>query len=135
MKPRIIAQLLGKVALSLLLAGLFYGCWMAAAITAFTADIHFSLRLGLWLLAPPVTAAGFAAGVRLSELLPTTTKGTFMNAFKWSLAACAASAAAVCWLGPMLIVPAMLATGTITMATREVFLASKHAPAHPQKQA
>lgn len=134
MNARTIAQLVGKVAASLLLAGFFYGCWMAAAIYAFKADLHTAVRLGLWLLAPPVTAAGFAAGVRLSELLPTTTKGSFLNAFKWSFAACAISAAAVCWLGPMLIVPAMLATGTISMAVREIVLIKEHAQARQRQQ-
>jgi hypothetical protein len=122
LKARTIAQLVGKVAASLLVAGLFYGCWMAAAIYAFTANVHAVVRLGLWLLAPPVTAAGFAAGFWLFELLGSSTKGGFAGAFKWAFAACAVSAAAVCWLGPMLIVPAMLATGTVSMAVREVRL-------------
>lgn len=134
MNAKTIAQLVGKVAASLFLAGLFYGCWMAVAIYAFKADLHTVVRLGLWLLAPPVTAAGFAAGVRLSELLPTTTRGSFLNAFKWSFAACAISAAGVCWLGPMLIVPAMLATGTISMAVREIVLIKEHAQARQRQQ-
>lgn len=76
----------------------------------------------LWLLAPVMTAAGFALGIALFERLAGQNRTAFLHIFLWPLVGCAIGAGVVYWFGPMLIVFAMFAAGTASIALREVYL-------------
>ena len=73
----------------------------------------------LWLLAPVIAAAGFATGVMLRERLAGKKQHCFLRIFLWPLIGCAVGAGTVYQFGPMLIVFAMLFTGTASIALRE----------------
>ena len=110
-----------RVILSVLFAGIFYTGWLAVAIPAFKSGPgNIILKAIIWLAAPVVTAAGFATGVMIFELLPGARKSKFFDILKWTLIGCAVGAGAVWWFGPMLIVFGMFAVGTAGIALREV---------------
>ncbi|UCD30212.1 MAG: hypothetical protein JSV03_07015 [Planctomycetota bacterium] len=111
-------KVLIKTSVSLLFGGIFYFFWMAAAITTFKSDTHWLLII-LWPLAPVVTALGFAIGVVIFERLTDTSKTKFLHIYIWPLVGCAGGVGVVYWFGPMLIVFAMLAFGTVSVALRE----------------
>ena len=100
-------------------AGFSYSLWMVAFILA-TPLHNVTVELILWLLAPPVTAAGFTAGVAAFEHLVKDPRSKFIRIFLWPLTGCTVGAAAVYWYGPMLIVFGMFAAGTISVACRHL---------------
>jgi len=107
------------VALSVVSAGVFYTAWMAAFIILAQVQSPV-LRVGLWLAAPPVTAAGFAVGLSAGRLNHKVRSVAFLRAFAWPLAGCAIGAALVFPFGPMLIVFGMFLMGTFAVVIREV---------------
>lgn len=121
MNRRFLLGLFGRVVLSLVFAGIFYTGWLAVAIAVHKSGLDsLVLKVLVWLSAPVVTAAGFAVGVAIFELLPHTRRSKFGNIFKWSLIGCAIGAGIVVWFGPMLIVFGMFALGTTSVAIREL---------------
>lgn len=110
---------LRRVAVSLLCGGAFYLVWMAIFLFATKLDNAVVEGL-LWILAPVVTAAGFATGIVLFDRLVIATKHRFFPVLLWPLVGCAAGAGVVYWFGPMLIVFGMLVAGTASIALREV---------------
>ena len=115
-------RLVVKVIVSIAFAGVFYTFWMAVAISVFKSGEHSSvLDAVLWLFAPAITAAGFAAGIAIFDRLCGARKPGFLNAFKWSLVGCAVGAAAVFPFGPMLIGFGIFAVGTAAISLREAF--------------
>ena len=115
-------RLVIKVIVSLAFAGVFYTFWMAVAISVFKSGPRSSvLNAILWLSAPAITAAGFAAGIAIFDRLSGARKPGFLNAFKWSFIGCAVGAAAVFPFGPMLIVFGIFGVGTATISLREAF--------------
>jgi len=115
-------RLVIKVIVSLAFAGVFYTCWMVIAISVFKSGAHSSvLDAVLWLSAPAITAAGFAAGIAIFDRLSGARKPGFLNAFKWSFIGCAVGAAAVFPFGPMLIVFGIFGVGTAAVSLREAF--------------
>jgi hypothetical protein len=117
-----------RAALSLLCAGLFYIAWLAAFLLTTEADSAVANAIR-WLSSPVVTAAGFAAGIAISERLTGVRKTPFLRIFLWPLVGCAVGAGAVYWFGPMLIVFGMFAAGWASIVIREVvmYVASKRA--------
>jgi hypothetical protein len=116
-------RLVIKVIVSLTFAGVFYTLWMAVAISVFKSGAHSSvLDAVLWLSAPAITAAGFAAGIAIFDRLSGARKPGFLNAFKWSFIGCAVGAAAVFPFGPMLIVFGIFAVGTAAITLRELLI-------------
>ncbi len=107
-----------RIAFSLLGACVFYLAWMAVFLFATSVDSTV-VETVLWLLAPVVTAAGFATGTAIMERRAGQAKSSFLHIYLWPLIGCAAGAGAVYWFGPMLIVFAMLAAGTASIALRE----------------
>jgi len=107
-----------RIAFSLLGGGVLYFLWMAAFLLTARLDSP-AAETVLWLLAPVVTAVGFAAGVATSERLDGTRTG-FLRILTWPLVGCALGAGVVYWFGPMLIVFGMLAAGTASVTLREV---------------
>ncbi|MFQ5868631.1 MAG: hypothetical protein ACE5JC_01890 [Candidatus Zixiibacteriota bacterium] len=79
----------------------------------------------LWLSAPVVTAAGFAAGIVLHEYLTRANRTNFFRIFVWPLVGCAVGAGAVYWFGPMLTVFGMFAAGTTSIALRDALKISR----------
>ncbi len=74
----------------------------------------------LRLSAPVTTAAGFALGIALFERLAGHSRTAFLRIFLWPLVGCAIGDGVVYWFGPMLIVFAIFAAGTASIAIREV---------------
>jgi len=108
-----------RIIVSVIFAGIFYAGWMAVAIPVLKSGPLFAKAL-CWLLAPVVTAAGFAAGIAIFELLPGTRKSKLRDIVLWPLAGCAIGAAVVFFFGPMLIVFAMFALGAAGILTKEI---------------
>ncbi len=117
---------LARVSLSVVGAGAFYFCWLAACLTAYETGNRVLIAAG-WLLTPVVTAAGFAAGAALLEPRRSAGGAGFFRILVWPLGACAIGAASVYPVGPMLIVFGMFAAGTASMALRELLLTTKRA--------
>jgi hypothetical protein len=118
---RCLWRALAGAALSLLCAGAAYALWLAAFLLAP------GLEGFLWLLAPAVTALGFAAGMALFERLAGTGRTPFLRLYAWPLAGCALGALVVYGFGPMLIVFGMLGAGTASVLAREVALRIRQA--------
>ncbi len=121
-------RLLVRIIFSVVFAGIFYAGWMAAAIPAFKRGGMVTRGI-CWLLAPVVTATGFAIGVVIFELLPGARKSRFSNIFKWAFIGCTVGAGVAWWFGPMLIVFGMFLAGTAGVALREVLLCKKRTEA------
>jgi len=107
------------IIVSVIFAGIFYTGWLAVAIPVLKSGPLFAKAL-CWLLAPVVTAAGFAAGIVIFELLPGTRKSKLRDIVLWPLAGCVIGAAVIFFFGPMLIVFAMFALGTAAILTKEI---------------
>jgi len=118
-----VRRALVRIGISLLCAGVFYTVWLAVFLRAAKFDNSVVVDI-LWLLAPVVTAAGFAVGILILEHLTTTSRTNFFRIFVWPLTGCAIGAGVVYWFGPMLIVFGMFAAGTVSIALREVFKSS-----------
>jgi hypothetical protein len=110
---------LARVGVSTLFAGLFYSVWLAAFLGAFKHS-GAGVRAVLWMVAPVVTAAGFAAGLELAHRWIGAQREAFSRAFVWALVGCVVGALAVVWFGPMLIVFGMFLVGTGSVALREL---------------
>ena len=103
---------------STLCAGVAYVGWLALVLL--TKDSASAvLRAALWLLAPVVTAAGFAAGSAFFERRDGPLLKRFARIFLWPLVACSVGAAVVCPFGPMLVVFGMFMAGATSIALRE----------------
>jgi hypothetical protein len=108
-----------RITVSLLCAIVFYIVWMVAFLLTTSLDSP-AAETVLWLLAPVITAAGFATGIAIRQRLARKKQPQFLRIFLWPLIGCAIGAAIVYPLGPMLIVFGMLAAGTASIALREV---------------
>ena len=108
-----------SVVISLVCGGAFYFGWMAVFLLALKLDRPV-LNALLWPLAPVITAAGFAVGVVIAQRLTGAERSGFVRVYRWPLVGCIVAAAAVYPVGPMLIVFAMLAAGTVSVALREI---------------
>ncbi len=124
MKINSLGRLLLKVALSLLFGGLFYLVSMGAFIQVSRMD-NAPLEAVCWILSPLMTAAGFATGIVIFEILSKTRRTGFFRIFLWPLIGCAIGAGAVYWFGPMLIVFGMFVAGTVSVALREFIISFK----------
>jgi hypothetical protein len=119
MDPRRFWKALVRIAVSLLCAIVFYLVWMVAFLLTTGLESPVAETI-LWLLAPVITAAGFATGIAVRERLSGKARSHFLRIFLWPLIGCAIGAGIVYPLGPMLIGFGMLAAGTASMALREV---------------
>jgi hypothetical protein len=114
-----------RVVLSLFCASVFYFIWMGAFILS--ARLESSVvEVVIWLLAPVVTATGFAAGIVIFDRLTGTSETGFLSLFVWPLIGCAIGAGIVFWFGPMLIVFGMFAAGTAGVVLREIALSTRN---------
>lgn len=110
-----------RVTSAILGAGVCYLLWLAAFLLVARLDSPAGKAV-LWVLAPIVTATGFAGGIAiLGQVARTGTTG-FFRILVWPLVGCAIGAGAVFWIGPMLIVFGMFAAGTAGVALRELLL-------------
>jgi hypothetical protein len=119
MDPRRFWKSLVRIAFSLLCALVFYLVWMVAFLLT-TGLESTAAETILWLLAPVITAAGFATGIAVRERLAGKARPRFLRIFLWALVGCVAGAGLAYPLGPMLAVFGMLAAGTASIALREV---------------
>ncbi len=115
-----------RVAVSLFCAGISYVVWLAAFLLTVNLDSSVVESL-LWLLAPVVTATGFATGILVSERLARIERAGFLHLWVWPFVGCVIGAGVVYWFGPMLIVFGMFAVGTASIALREVIVNTKSA--------
>jgi len=106
-----------RVIFSTLLAGIFYSLWMA--IFLLTRPENSLLEGLLWLLAPLITALGFALGPFLTKKLQKEEDNRFLETYVWALAGCLLGAGVVFWFGPMLIVFGMFLAGGLSMVIKE----------------
>jgi hypothetical protein len=107
-----------KLASSILGAAVCYLGWLAVFLLTDQWDSAV-WALALWLLAPVVTAIGFAAGVVLVERRMVHDRALFWRVYPWPLIGCALGAGVVYSFGPMLIVFGMFAAGTACVVLRE----------------
>ena len=119
MNLKCIFGLFVRIIISAIFAGIFYTGWLALAIPILKSGSLFAKAL-CWLSAPVVTAAGFATGIVIFELLPGTRKSKFHDITLWPLAGCVIGAAVVFFFGPMLIVFSMFGLGTTSILTKEI---------------
>jgi hypothetical protein len=115
---RRVGKLLMAMALSLVCGGGFYTAWLAAYLLVARLDQQ-AVDIILWLLAPVITAAGFALGMALAERWTRRARTPFLRLYAWPLVGCAVGAGAVYPFGPMLIVFGMLTAGTASVGLRE----------------
>ena len=81
------AGILGRVALSVIFAGIFYTGWMAVAIPITKSGFgELVVQAVMWILAPIVTGLGFAVGLKIFELLSSSYKTGFWEMCIWSQA-------------------------------------------------
>jgi len=119
---------LGRVALSVIFAGIFYTGWLIIAIPASKSGFGgMAVQTVIWILAPILTGLGFATGQKIFELLPAADKTCFWETYMWCLAGCVIGAGIVWPFGPMLIVFGMFVTGTISVVLHEVVRMRKQA--------
>jgi hypothetical protein len=119
MQTRRLARAFGRVVVSLLIAGIFYVGWLAVFLAAFK-DRGVPVKAILWVIAPIITAAGFAVGSMVGKRMTESRWGAFFPIFLWPLVGCIVGAVSVVWFGPMLIVFGMFFVGTGSVALREV---------------
>ncbi len=106
-----LACALVRVAISVLFAGLFHTAWLVVFLLVFKNSTGSTLPV-LWIIAPFVTATGFATGMMMANRLFAGRRDSFFRALIWPLAGCVLGAVAVVWFGPMLIVFGMFLVGT-----------------------
>lgn len=109
-----------KVVVSVICAGIFYYAWLIVFLT--TTRYGSVVEAINWLLAPAVTATGFATGIMIFERLTGAGKSGFLKVFVWPLIGCVIGAGAIYWFGPMLIVFGMFMLGTLAVVLREAVL-------------
>jgi hypothetical protein len=107
-----------RIAFSLVCAIVFYIVWMAAFILITRLDSPVAETM-LRLLAPVITAAGFATGIAVQERLADHRRPRFLRIFLWPLIGCAIGAILVYSSGPMLIAFTIFFNGTASIALRE----------------
>ncbi len=110
-----------RVAISVLFAGLLYTGWLAVFLGVLK-NSQGPVMVVWWIMAPIVTATGFAAGMVIAHRLLAGRRDTFFRALVWPLAGCVLGAVAVVWFGPMLIVFGMFLVGTGSVVLREFVL-------------
>jgi hypothetical protein len=76
MGSRRLWKVLGRIACSLLCAGVFYFAWMAVFLLTGNPANPVAKTI-LWLLAPVTTATGFAVGITLFERLAGKSRPAF----------------------------------------------------------
>ena len=74
------------------------------------------------MLAPVVTAVGYAVGLRMGERLLTQRKTDFLRILVWPLVGCTLGAIALCWIGPMWVGIGTFIGGAASVVLREVKL-------------
>ena len=112
-------KMLARILTSTIFGGIFYSIWLS--IFLLVSPDGGGIEILLWLVAPLVTALGFASGLIIANRFSKGAKTTFIKTLSWPLAGCIIGAIIVYWFGPMLIVFSMLALGTISVAAREIF--------------
>ena len=118
--PRWLTSLI-VIGLSVVGGVIFFGLWMVAAIPAAGSQNEFVNTI-LWILAPIITAVGFAAGAYLPERKLFDSQTRFVKVLIWPLIGCSIGAWCVFWFGPMLIVFGMLLFGTASITFRELYI-------------
>ena len=121
MKTRPLLKPLALVAVSILMAFAFHVGWLAAFIPAAKSGV-FVLKILGWMLAPFVTALGYATGLRLGERVLTTRNTDFLRIFVWPLVGCTLGATALSWVGPMWVGIGTFIGGATSVVLREVKL-------------
>jgi len=112
---------LARILTSTLFGGLSYSIWLAVFLLSSPDGGLFEAIL--WLVAPIITAVGFALGIIVFDHFGRMAGTPFLRLLSWPLLGCIIGAAAVYWFGPMLIVFSMLALGTLSVAAREALSA------------
>ena len=121
MNTKLLLKSLAVVAVSILAAGVFHIGWLAAFIPAAKSEVMALQTLG-WMLAPAITAVGYAAGLWMGERLLTTRTTAFLHILVWPLVGCSLGAAALCWIGPMWAGIGTVIGGAASVVLREVKL-------------
>jgi len=111
---------ISTIGLSMVGGVVFYLLWMLIAIPISQFE-NIVLTTILWLLAPLLTALGFASGAYVAERKFFEDGNDFKRIFVWSLVGCTIGAITTYIFGPMLIVFGMLALGAASMTLREIF--------------
>jgi hypothetical protein len=119
MKPMLKLPVL--VSLSILVAVFFHIGWLAAFIPAAKSDVVVLKILG-WMLAPVVTAIGYATGLWIGERWLAQRTAIFLRIFTWPLVGCVLGAASLGRIGPMWAGIGIFVGGAVSVVLREVKL-------------
>ncbi len=111
---------LARILTSTIFGGLLYSIWLAVFLLSSPNGGWFEATLRL--VAPIITALGFAIGIIIFDHFGTKLGTPFLELFIWPLLGCTIGAVIVYWFGPMLIVFSMLVMGTLSIAIREARL-------------
>ncbi|HET6443853.1 MAG TPA: hypothetical protein VFI27_04665 [candidate division Zixibacteria bacterium] len=114
---------IATIALSAVGGVIFYLFWMVMAIPLSRLD-NSLLSAILWILAPLITALGFAGGAAIAERRFRGGQNRYWRIYIWPLIGCSAGATSTYIFGPMLIVFGMLFLGTASIALREIWMRS-----------
>ena len=118
------------MAASLIGGGVFYAAWLVAFLSIYSINKDV-LNTPLWLSAPVVTAAGFAAGVILVERLTRVERSNFWRVYICPLVGCTAGAVITHGFGPMPSVFAIFVAGMVSIMVREAILIQADVRTHP----
>jgi hypothetical protein len=116
--PKLLWQAALRVIASLCIGVLCYIIWLGVFLLV--SPVEGIISVMLWLAAPLITGVGFATGTLIFNRLAKVDGGSFIQSLVWPSVGCILGAAIVYPFGPMLIVFAMLALGTLSVATREI---------------
>lgn len=123
-----VGSLVAGVLAAALVGGLCYLGWLAAFLLLSGPPGQIQPNLLVWLSAPLVTAAGFAAGMALVERLAGRVWRAYWRLLIWPVVGCTVGAAAVYPFGPMLIVFGIFVGGMASVALRAAFVQARERP-------
>lgn len=103
-----------RLAIALVLGGALHAAWVVLFILGASLGASGIAKDALWLAAPIMTAAGYAAGLTIRVRGAPTVERRFLQLFMIVLAACAAGAIVGRPIGPMFAGLGVLAAGALS---------------------
>lgn len=121
MKSNPLLKSLAVVTVAFLVAFVFHIGWLAAFIPAAKSGVM-ALKILGWMMAPVITALGYATGLWMGERRLTQRTTDFLRIFLLPLVGCTLGAIALGWIGPMFVGIGTFVGGAASVVLREVKL-------------